>query len=261
MVLQTEVQQVPHNQIPNDPELADLLQLAKKLTLLELNCHHIATIQSFDTAAQTAKATVNYKRTYFEPDPLSGEYMPKQVDYAILVDCPVIFLGGGNAALTFPVAAGDECLVFFNDRDIDNWFSGSSSSSLATPRLHSYADAILLVGIRSLARVLPEFSSTDIELFNGTTKLSIAPSGDLTLSVPIGTFTFKANADVEFDTGTVQGLFGNGGKVSFTNAMGEMIDLLNTMFTALTTASAGGFPLIIPPDFATALTKFTSFKA
>jgi hypothetical protein len=66
-----------------------------------MNCHAIATIQSFDPTKQTASATVNYKKTYFKPD-TAGVYRPVLVDYPQLIDCPVIFLGGGVLSPDLP---------------------------------------------------------------------------------------------------------------------------------------------------------------
>lgn len=166
----------PQNQIPNEPSLADLLDLKKKETLLGLNCHHLATIQSFDADRQVATATINYKKTFIQLNPATGVYGPVQKDYPILADCPVIVLGGGAGALTFPIQPGDECIALFNDRDINNWFNGSSNSQVASPRLHSFADAIILVGVRSLANTLDNYDSLRAVLRNGTTLVGVGPT-------------------------------------------------------------------------------------
>lgn len=157
---------VQQNLIPNEPELADLLALFKKNIFLEFNSHHLATIQSFNSSLQTATATVNYKKTFFELNQQTQTYQPVLVDYPLLVDCPVICLGGGTGSLTFPIAQGDECLVFFNDRDIDNWFAGSSGGPVATPRLHSFSDGIILVGVRSKGKVLSTYDTARSVLRN-----------------------------------------------------------------------------------------------
>lgn len=150
----TQAFSLPQNQAPTDVTLADAFALAKKDVLLNLNAHHIGTVQSFNAAKQTATATINYKKTFFQLNAATGVYNPVLFDYPELVDCPVIFLGGAATALTFPVAQGDECLVLFNDRDMDNWFTGGGGGAVATPRLHSFADGIILVGLRSLGNVL-----------------------------------------------------------------------------------------------------------
>lgn len=157
--------QVQQTKVPQEPSLKDLLDLFQKQIMLLFNCHHVGTVQSFNPTTQQATATINYLRTYFQQDtnPQSdtfGTSVPKLVSYPTLIDCPVMFLGGGSTSLTFPVSKGDECIVLFNDRDIDNWFSGSSGSPVATSRLHSFSDAIILVGVRSKANVLSNFDTT-----------------------------------------------------------------------------------------------------
>lgn len=155
------------NLIPNEPELKDLLKLTRKEIFLNLNCHHLAKIQTFNPLTQTATASINYKQTYSLPNPVTGVYVDKLVNYPLLIDCPVMFLGGGPGALTFPVAKGDDCIVMFNDRDMDNWYQGSSTSAPATPRLHSFADAIILVGLRNQTSVLLDFDDSRPALRNG----------------------------------------------------------------------------------------------
>ncbi len=232
---------VKQNLIPNEPELKDVLELLKKDISLSLNCHAIATIQSFDSEKQTASATVNYRQTYFERG-ADGVYVPVLKNYPLLVDCPVVCLGGGAGALTFPIAEGDECLVLFNDRDLDNWFSGSSSSAVATSRLHSFADGVLVVGLRSLANSLSDYNTSGTELKFGTTKLKIGAT-KLTATVENGT-TLEINA---------------AGKITITNASGEFIaTLLDALTTAITNTILGPQPLVFNPAL---LTILQSFKA
>lgn len=164
---------IQQNLIPNEVSLPDVLNLHKKDVSLNLNCHHIGTIQSFDSAHQTASVTINYSRTYFQFNGDTGAYDNTLVNYPIIAEAPVICLGGGPTSLTFPIAAGDECLVLFNDRDLDNWFTGGSGSPNATARLHSFADALVIVGIRSLANVLPNYDSTRAVLQYGTTLVGV----------------------------------------------------------------------------------------
>lgn len=267
------------NQLPTDPELKDVLDLHRKAVFLSLNCHHIGTIKSFNPAKQTAEITINYTRTYNQGQ-ATGAATPKQVSYPVMVDVPVICLGGAGGALTFPIAAGDECVVLFNDRDMDNWFTGSSNSQVNTPRAHSFSDGIALVGVRSLAKVLQGYSPTNVELQNGGNKISIGVQGDdIVLTVPgphsltvtfratggmavqnsIGNFIFEDNADISFNTGTVTGLFGSGGHVSFTNATGELIVSLYNLGVAIQAATVGGIPIVLPPSYAVALAIIQSF--
>lgn len=168
---------VPFSANPGEPTLADVLALTKKELLLSLNAHHLGTIRSFNSELQTAQATVNYQQTHFVRAS-SGQYVPKLVPYPVLMDCPVICLGGGLGALTFPIAAGDECLVLFNDRDINNWFQGNANTGPQTSRLHSFSDGLILVGLRSLANVLVDYDGVRIALRSkaGETVVGVNPA-------------------------------------------------------------------------------------
>jgi hypothetical protein len=156
--------------------MKDLLDLFRKDLLQNLNCHHIGTIESFDAENQLATATVNYTQTYFNYDEALAVYKPVAVNYPVLVDCPVICLGGGNSSLTFPIQKGDECVVLFNDRDLDNWYNGGPGSQVATPRLHSFSDGIILVGIRSNANRLQNYDTSRAVLQNGNVLVGVGPA-------------------------------------------------------------------------------------
>ncbi len=152
------------NLINTDLTLKDLLDLLRRDIMLSLNCHALATVKSFDEDAQTIEAQINYKKSFVQKnqDGTTGTIL---VDYPILIDVPVISLQGGKGALTFPITKGDSCLIFFNDRDIDNWiFSGQSGQPPATNRLHSFADGIALVGLRDFNNPITNYSADRTEL-------------------------------------------------------------------------------------------------
>jgi hypothetical protein len=158
------------NKVSSEVSLIDVLRLHKDDIFSTMNCHAIGTIESFDPAEQTATIKISYKRKIFE----SG--VEKLLDYPLLLDCPIISITGGQAGLTMPVTAGDSTLVLFNDRDIDNWFSGATSGQLASPRAHSISDGIALVGVRPLNKVIQNFDASNPTLFNQTTRIKVKPT-------------------------------------------------------------------------------------
>ncbi len=223
------------NLIPNEPRMADLLTYWQKQIGLQFNCHHIGTVQSFNSLTQTATATINYKKTFLEFSD-TADYSYKNDDYPLLIDCPVIVLGGGNGLLTFPITSGDECLIMFNDRDIDNWFSGSSTSGNATGRLHSFSDAVILVGLRSTPHFIVNYNGTDTELRtkDGTTKVTLAAAK---VTIAVG-----AAMTMEIDST---------GAIKVTNASGTELfqtiaNLFNDIQTGLVTTMLGPEPLVMP---------------
>ena len=160
-------QQVP---LPNLPNVIDArIQQA----LISTNCHAIGVIQSFNAATQTATVKLALLRNVPTPnpkyDPASNEaaiiYIP--MSYPVLADVLVACWGGGGCSLTFPIAPGDECLVCFNDRCLDSWWStGSTATPPNVPRIHDLSDGIALVGVRSIPNALAGYSTVDAVLQN-----------------------------------------------------------------------------------------------
>lgn len=156
-----------------EPSLSDLLDLMKKDIFLNINCHHVAQIQSFDKDTQTVQATIMYKKTYFQKVS-DGTYQPILKDYPILIDVPVIVLKGGAAHLQMPIAQGDECLILFNDRDIDNWFQTGQVKPNASSRLHSFSDGFALIGVSSSPKAIADWDMTRASLNYGTTSVGVS---------------------------------------------------------------------------------------
>lgn len=166
-----------------DPSERDLLDLVKREIAFEFNCHAIGTIQSFNAAEQTARVTVNYKQVLTVADPVTKKYSLQQRSYPALDRVPVVVLQGGGGALTFPIAAGDECILLFNDRDLDNWFkSGATTSPPTTARTHALADAVALVGLYSLKRSLANYDTTRAVLRKGNAMVGVGNADKVKVS-------------------------------------------------------------------------------
>jgi hypothetical protein len=236
------------NPQPTRFQMQDLLRLFKKEVMLGLNCHHVGQIQSFDPTNQTAQATIVYKKAFFLPDD-SGNYVAQQVDYPVLIDAPVICLGGGNGAITFPIQSGDECLILFNDRNIDKWFSGGTNGELGSSRLHSFTDGIILVGLRSLPHKLLSYDEDAVAIrFKTATGINKILVKEDKVSVLVGPEGAQTKLDL-----TATGQF----KVS--NAGGDFTQLLFQLLTDVLAFTAGGFPLTPTPDYAANLALLGAF--
>ncbi|EHF8259118.1 hypothetical protein B8Z58_005064, partial [Enterobacter roggenkampii] len=112
-------------------------------------------IQSFDP--DTVTATVQPSVRSMERD---NDGNTTTDDYPLLVDVPVIFPRGGGCTLTFPVKAGDECLVIFSDRCIDFWWQNGGIQEPADPRMHDLSDAFAIVGPQSQAHKISGISTS-----------------------------------------------------------------------------------------------------
>ena len=101
---------------------------------------------------------------------------------------PVYYPSGGGFTLTFPIAAGDECIVLFNDRQIDNWLATGAGKPPIVGRAHDLSDGLALVGIRNNTRALTAVSTTTTQLRSdaGTTYVEIAGGGIVNVVAPTG---------------------------------------------------------------------------
>lgn len=133
-------------------------------------------IQSFDATKQTAVVQVAIQLSAQNQDGSSS-----WVTIAPLLDCPVFFPSGGGFSLTFPVAAGDECLMVFASRCIDQWWNSGAVSIQAEFRMHDISDGFALVGFASVPKVIPSVSTTTVQLRNkaGTTYVEVDGSGNI----------------------------------------------------------------------------------
>lgn len=164
----------------NDPEMADLVNKVKADIGYNLNCVQVGTIEVYNQLNNTASVSINYKRKLANGDVLA---------YPLLVDCPVFILSGGESYVSMPVARGDQCIILFNDRDLDNWWYSGAVDVPASPRCHNISDAMALVGVRNLTTA--EATSTTAVLINTGPKF-FAVKNDLT--------SLKILVDLTIDT-------------------------------------------------------------
>lgn len=143
---------------PVPPALQDLLDDFEQRLLVNLNCHGVGRIETYDATKQIADVQISVLRQ--TPD--------GTITYPILSQCPVLVLGGGKGRVTFPIVKGDTCLVLFNDRDIDNWFTAGATTVPNSPRTHDLSDGLVIVGFRNLSNKLSGISTTDTELSQGS---------------------------------------------------------------------------------------------
>lgn len=193
------------------PDLSTLLDRLKTNIFQTLHSVKIGRIESFDAVKRTAEIKLVFRIPLAVPVVGSNGESIVSMDYPLLVDCPVVTLQGGGGVLTFPVAAGDECLVFFSDSNIDAWYAqGCAKTTLPYDgRKHDIADGVALVGLNSLPRAIaPEVTASETALTysgakiaekNGKITLSNATQNFITVMDP---FLTAIGADAKLDAAT-----------------------------------------------------------
>ncbi len=152
------------------PNELNVLEELKRDIGVNLNCIQIGIIQAFDPGDQTATIQLALKQvTAVKPD---GTKI--LAEHPVLLKCPVMFLQGGAAYITMPITPGDNCIVLFNDREIDNWFAAGGVQTPLTGRTHDISDGIAIVGIKNLQTAIAGYLTNGIRtFFNANTKMDI----------------------------------------------------------------------------------------
>jgi len=111
----------------------------------------------------------------------SNQIQQNYVNMPLLVDVPVYFPNAGNFVLTFPIKTGDEALIIFADRCIDNWWNSSgiqpqvTNQGVGELRFHDLSDGFAFIGPFSKPNVPVNISANTVQLRtkDGATYLEI----------------------------------------------------------------------------------------
>lgn len=158
-------------QIPNKfsqfslpADLTQTLQASGSKTAAQINCMRIASVIEFYPENLTAQVKlVDKKLVGLNPDgsQILKEYPPI---YAKVCYC--------NPFETFPLTEGMECILLFNDRELETWFINGGSNIQAYPRMHDLTDAVAIVGIRSLPQMI-QILTDCLHLFYGQSDIQL----------------------------------------------------------------------------------------
>lgn len=152
----------------------------------------------------------------FDPDAVTCTVLPaikgndssangaESGDIPLLVDVPVVFQRGGGCTLTFPVKAGDECLLIFSDRCIDFWWQSGGVQEPVDSRQHDLSDAFAIVGPQSQAKKISGISMAGAQLRtdDGAAYVEVAAGHNITVETP-GKLTASAQGGTEITSPTI----------------------------------------------------------
>lgn len=172
-------------------------------------------IQSFDPETVTCDVIIGGKSRQSTDYGDTGK--PESINFPLLVDIPVVFPRGGGVTLTFPLKAGDECLVVFSDRCIDFWWQNGGVQEHVDWRNHDISDAFVIPGPQSQAKKISGISTSAAQLRtdDGSAFVEVAAGGDITATTT-GSMTINApaitlNGNVTINGNLSQGMGEDGG--------------------------------------------------
>ena len=124
------------------------------------------------------------------------------VKIAPLLDIPIVIPSVGAFHITLPIAVGDECLLIFSERSIDNWFEKGGNQDPIEYRFHDISDGFALIGINSKPNAIQDYNPTDLQIRNDANSqvITLVDNGDIDI-VTDQNVNIQVDGDTTIDAG------------------------------------------------------------
>lgn len=158
----------------------------------EVNTVHVGYVAAFDPATQLAQAQIGIAGIDAEG---------KKFTHSVIAECPVYFMGGKNFMIQHEVKAGDECIILFAQRCIDDWMRTGGIADQSIMRFHDKNDALIIVGLRSQQTVIQNFVNDGVIIRNQamSVQVHVASNNSVTIKNNSGSIVLGANGDVNIN--------------------------------------------------------------
>lgn len=156
-------------------------------------------------------------------------------DMAILINVPLIVPASKLAIISIPAKVGDEVLVGFFERSVDNYLYGDGNTPVDPKdyRRHDYNDAVAIVGLNTFSNALEMHPEDLVIKMNATLAnectISFKPNGDVVVDTPTK-FIVNATGNVEVNT-SADAIVNASGNMIATIGGGTTIDCGQTTIT------------------------------
>jgi hypothetical protein len=183
--------------------IEQLLEVSIDSKLVDVHTCLPGKIVNFNAETQLAQIQIQINRIF--EDENSNESFSQ---IPVLVDVPLLFTQTQDFTITVPVKPGDECIVFFSERDIDHWHNNGDISNPRTRRRFDFSDGFCLPMVSSLPNKISNYNPDNLEIRkkDGTSKIVIKSNGDIEIfnssKIDVTTPELNINANVNI-TGTL----------------------------------------------------------
>lgn len=152
------------------PTLTKVLEDMIDKKMFDIHTSMPATIVSYDYDKNMAVVQPALKRKF--------KVNPSATPLPLISNVPVWFPSVGKAHIRFPINAGDEGDIMFQERSIDNFISSGGTVDTNDPRTHHLSDAIFFPGkLSQVNKYESKAKKTSIELKNGKSWIEVYPNG------------------------------------------------------------------------------------
>ncbi len=125
---------------PASPELGEVLRRWLDAEREDIHTALPARVESYNASTQRCTAQPLIKRRYVD-----GAGVTQVERRPVVVEVPVVWPGGGGAAITCPLAVGDTVLLIFGEASMDAWLAGNGAEvDPQDDRRHAFSDGIAI---------------------------------------------------------------------------------------------------------------------
>lgn len=186
--------------------------------LAEAFCCLPGVVEKFDAATQLAEVTPAIQRKIIQRN---GK--PKYEKIKPITKVPVVvpYVQKLGLLITLPIAKGDEGILVFSDRMIDNFVKKGgiqppeccgADNQTTEPRAHSIIDAIFIPGIITKPNVVKSWNNEALEIRNKdrTCFFSMNKNCNITI-ITTGSTAVKTDGDISMNANGKVSVCGSGG--------------------------------------------------
>lgn len=129
--------------------------------LLETNTAIPAVVEEWNSQDDTVSVVLSFKRQIGLKSEIFGELIDEQQTTDILQDVPCYRLRNTKYAETMPIEPGDRCMLLFQQRNINCWWSKGHECNPVNyhdTRKHHLSDAVAVFGLYPQMDFIPEIN-------------------------------------------------------------------------------------------------------
>lgn len=234
--------------------LAQLFNAVLTQRLTDVHTAMPARVEKFDAVKQVADCAPLLQAK------VETEAGFETVSLPVVPNVPVVFPGGGDFRVTFPVKPGDVVLLVFSEASLDRW-QAMDGVQPADGRRHHLADAIAIPGLHSNKNPWKGHSTAGATIGHDTGPGIVLLSGGVHLGARDGQ---EATEPVLLGETTTAGF--DALTTDLLSQLGQAIGFLTAAATAMTTAGVtnavpivGG--ILAAPSFAIVVSQLAALAA
>ena len=148
-----------YNYINGENDLISLLKLSLNDFGENFNCVRVGIVQEFLYKQQLVRVKIASQRLIR----INRDGTQTTQDYAEIY----AKLCYATPYMNQPPKVGDECVLLFNDREMESWWINGSANQRAYNRMHDLTDCIAICGLRSQPKLVNIFTNL-VEFFYDT---------------------------------------------------------------------------------------------